>query len=248
MFFIKKLVAALLLPPTGPILLALLGLWLGHRRRRNAGFVAAACALAVLLVLSLPLVSNALRRSLEDHPPITAEQLAQVEAIVVLGGGNYLGAPEYGEDTVGPASLERIRFAAWLYRRQPKPILVTGGAPAGGRPEAETMKNVLEREFGVPVTWAETTSRDTPENALLSAEILRRVGFRRIALISHGWHLPRGVALFERQGLEVTAAPIALTTDTVPLSWRLLPSAGAMQESTLALREWLGRLAQTAGR
>ncbi|CAG0954889.1 hypothetical protein RHDC4_00324 [Rhodocyclaceae bacterium] len=247
MFFIKKLVAALLLPPAGPILLALLGLWLGYRRRR-AGLVAAACALALLLVLSLPLVSNALRRGLEDHPPITVEQLAQVEAIVVLGGGNYIGAREYGGDTVGSASLERIRYAAWLHRRQQKPILVTGGAPAGGRPEAETMKEVLEREFGVPVAWVEAGSRDTPENALYSAEILRRAGVRRIALISHGWHLPRGVALFERQGLAVTAAPIALTTDTVPLSWSLLPSAGAMQESAQALREWLGRLVQTTGR
>lgn len=247
MFFIKKLVAALLLPPTGPMLVALFGLWLG-RRRRVLGLVLTAGALTTLLVLSLPLVSNTLRRSLEDHPPITAAQLARIEAIVVLGGGNYLGAPEYGEDTVGPASLERIRFAAWLHRRQPKPILVTGGAPAGGRPEAETMKEVLEREFGVPVAWAETASRDTPENALYSAEILRRAGIHRIALISHGWHLPRGVALFERQGLEVMAAPIALTTDAVPLSWRLLPSAGALQESAQALREWLGRLAQTAGR
>ena len=243
MFLLKKILAALILPPAGPILLALFGLWLlraKSRRWQHGGAALATLSLLGLLVLSLPVVGNALMAPLEPHPPIAPEQLRRVQAIVILGGGSYFAAPEYGGDTVSHYTLERLRYGARLGRESSLPVLVTGGAPFGGRAEAESMREALEREFGIKVRWVETASRDTAENARLSAPLLKAAGVTRIALVSHGWHLPRAIELFEKQGIEVTPAPTAFSTGSPSLLEDLLP--GGLVTSRLALREYLGRL------
>lgn len=243
MFLLKKILAALILPPAGPILLALFGLWLLRAkspRWQHGGAALATLSLLGLLVLSLPVVGNALMAPLEPHPPIAPEQLRRVQAIVILGGGSYFAAPEYGGDTVSHYTLERLRYGARLGRESSLPVLVTGGAPFGGRAEAESMREALERDFGIKVRWVETASRDTAENARLSAPLLKAAGVTRIALVSHGWHLPRAIELFEKQGIEVTPAPTAFSTGSPSLLEDLLP--GGLVTSRLALREYLGRL------
>lgn len=243
MFFLKKLLSALVLPPAGPLLVALWGLWLARRHPR-AGRAVAAAAVLGMLALSLPPVAEALMQGLEDRPPITGPDLARAQAIVILGGGMYFAAPEYGADTVGMWTLERLRYGAYLQKRSGHPILVTGGAPLDGRPEGDAMKEAVERDFGGKVKWTETESRDTAENAAFSASLLKADGISRIALVSNAWHLARAVPLFERQGLQVFPAPMAYTTHSPALLSRLRPSAFAFAQSAEALHEWLGLLVQ----
>lgn len=241
MFLLKKLLTSLILPPTGPVLLALFGLWLAGRKSRrwqHAGRWLAGLSLLALLVLSLPITGNALLRSLEIHPPVTDAKLRDIQAIVILGGGSYHQAPEYGGDTVHRTTLERLRYGAHLARETGKPLLVTGGAPFGGRPEGESMKEALERDFAVPVRWAENASRDTGENAAFSAPLLKSAGITRIALVSHGWHLRRAVPLFEREGLSILPAPTAFSTGSPSIAQEFLPSS--LQRSRSALHEYLG--------
>lgn len=241
LFFAKKLLAALILPPSGPLLLALAGLWLARaqtRRWRSGGLAVVALSLLALAALSIPTVGNALLASLERHPAATPDALREARAIVVLGGGNYYAAPEYGEDTVSAATLERLRYAARLARSTGLPLLVTGGAPFGGTPEGAMMKSVLEQEFGVAVRWAETASRDTAENAHNSAALLSAAGITRVALVSHAWHLPRAVPLFERAGLTVVPAPTVFTTASPSALERWLP--GDLRKARTALNEYLG--------
>lgn len=243
MFLLKKLLTALILPPTGPLLLAFCGLWLTRARSRrwqHAGLWLATLSLFGLLLLSLPIIGKALMAPLEPYPPITPAQLQRVQAIVILGGGTYFAAPEYGGDTVGSGTLERLRYGARLARESRLPLLVTGGAPAGGRAEGESMREALEQDFGVKVRWVEAGALDTAENASLSAPLLKTAGITRIALVSHGWHLPRAVPLFEKQGLEVTAAPMAFSTGAPSLAGSLLP--GGLGASRGALNEYLGQL------
>lgn len=244
MFLAKKLLTALILPPTGPLLLALFGLWLAgskSRRWRNGGRILGLLAILALLVLSVPLVGQWLTRSLETQPPLAGTVLRQAGAIVVLGGGSYFDAPEYGGDTVSHASLERLRYGVRLHRESGLPLLLTGGAPAGGRAEAASMQEALERDFGLRARWIETASRDTAENASLSAPLLQAAGIRRIVLVSHASHLPRAVPLFEAQGFTVAPAPTGFTTGTPDGFQNLIPGGG-LGRSRAALHEYLGRL------
>ncbi|MCF8200070.1 MAG: YdcF family protein [Sulfuritalea sp.] len=245
MFLLKKLIAALILPPAGPVLLAFVGLWLARTRShrwRRAGLWLTSLSLLGLIVLSLPIVGNALMMPLEPLPPITAVQLKQVQAIVILGGGTYANAPEYGGDTAVSATLERLRYGAILAKKSGLPLLLSAGAPYGGRAESDSMREVLERDFGVKVRWVETLSRDTAENARLSAKMLKAAGINRVALVSHAWHLPRAIPLFEHEGLRVIAAPTGFSTISPSLVENLIPNGEGFSTSRVALREYLGQI------
>lgn len=244
LFILKKITSALILPPTSLILLAIVGLWL-IRRHPRAGKTLITLALTALLILSLPITGNALIHNLETNPPITEAQLKDIQAIVVLGGRKNNQAPEYGNtDTVNQWSLERLRYAAYLQRLTGKPILVTGGAPFGGRPEADTMAESLKHDFNAKTIWIEDQANDTAENAAYSAKLLKQHGISKIALVSQAWHTPRAVPLFEQQGLKVYPAPTGFTReDTAPFA-QWLPKASALDKSSMAIREWIAMIVQ----
>jgi uncharacterized SAM-binding protein YcdF (DUF218 family) len=244
-FLLKKIVTALILPPTSLVLLALLGLWLS-KKRPKAGRTLAAVSLIMLLILSLPVTGNALLCSLETQPPISKIQLEQTQAIVILGGGKNGHAQEFGDqDTVSRWTLQRLRYGAYLQRQSHQPILVSGGAPFGGRPEADTMAESLEQDFHAKDILVEDQSKDTAENAEFSARILKQRGITHIALVSQAWHLTRATRLFEQQGLTVTPAPTGYTTEDDDSILRWLPKASALEKSAIALKEYLGRLTIT---
>ncbi len=242
LFLLKKILSALILPPTSLILLAFVGLWL-TRKHRKTGKALSALALTTLLVLSLPITGNALLHSLETAPPITEAQLKEVQAIVILGGGKNNNAHEYGgADTINKWTLERLRYGARLQQQTGKPILVTGGAPYGGRPEADAMAEALKHDFHAKTIWVEDQSNVTAENAVYSAKMLKQHGVTQIALVSQAWHLPRAKILFEQQGLDITLAPTGFTTGEANPIAQWVPDANALTKSSMAIKEYLGAL------
>jgi uncharacterized SAM-binding protein YcdF (DUF218 family) len=242
MFLLKKILAALILPPLGPLLVCLYGLWLARRRPRT-GHALVALGLMSLLLASTPWVAKNLLQSLEDFPPIATEELATADAIVILGADTYFRAPEYGGDTVGDQALERVRYGARLARSSGLPVAIAGGRIGNVAPESELMRDVLTNDFGVETRWLETQSVDTEENARFLAPVLEQAGVHRVALVTHAWHMRRSRAAFERQGLVVLPAPTRLATQGGDTIFQWLPGATALRNSTLALHEWLGILA-----
>lgn len=243
MLFVKKLLASIALPPTSLVLLALFGLWL-ERRHRRLGRSIAVTGVVAIFVLSLPPVANALMGTLEIHPPISGKDLANAQAIVILGGGLYLDAPEYGGDNLRGRALERIRYGAYLQTRSKLPVLISSGSPLGGRPEGDVMKEVLEREFHIPVKWVENASNDTGENASYTGAMLKNSGITRIALVSSAAHLRRAAGYFQDQGFDVLPAPTGFFTRSRSTFLDFLPSASSLNLSSEALSEWLGILVQ----
>jgi len=232
------LVAAWLLPPLAPLLMVVTGLWLLRATPRTAraliGFGA-----GTLILLSIPVVGWTLLAELE--PAYMDPLQLPAEAIVVLGGGTYPDAPEYGGDTVSSASLERLRYAALLYKHSGKPILVSGGNPLGNTtPEATQMRAVLENEWHIPVAWSETTSVNTLENARNSYAILNLAGIRRIYLVTHAWHMPRARHAFEQAGFTVIPAPTRYMTHSAPRLSDFLPDADGLFLSARFCREIWG--------
>lgn len=245
-FLLKKILSALILPPTSLILLTFVGLWLS-RKHPKAGRILATLSLAILLILSLPVTGNALLQSLEAAPPISNTQLQNIQAIVILSGGKNNEAPEFGnEDTVNRWTLQRLRYGAYLQERIEKPILVTGGGLFGETPEADVMAKTLQRDFHANDIWIEDQSKDTAENAAYSAAILKEHGIQRVAVVSQAWHLPRAIKLFERQGLIAYPAPTGYTHEDnlAIISW--LPNASSLENSAIAVKEYLGMLANNA--
>jgi uncharacterized SAM-binding protein YcdF (DUF218 family) len=241
-WLITNLIAALLLPPLNLLLMATAGLLLWRKRPRlGRGLVWTAFAL--LWLLSTPWVSLGMLRMLEDTPSPLDTRTQTADAIVVLGAGTYLNAPEYGADTVGGGGLARLRYAAKLQRETGKPVLVTGGKPQGNTlSEAAQMKAVLEDEFHVPVKWTEGESTNTFENAQLSRKILEAQGIRRIYLVTHAWHMPRAAMAFRAAGFEVVPAATVYTLPGPLTLLDFVPAADALDGSSRALHEFIGML------
>ena len=238
-FFAVAWLKKLVLPPTGPLILAIGGLVLKQAWLTAAG-------LALLWLVSMPLVGLRLLRSLERHPAFEPETFvadADRDAIVVLDGGRYHRSSwrsrheaQESPGDVKPETLERLRHAARIARSTGLPILATGNG-AG-----ELMGQVLREDFAVPCRWLEASSRNTQENADFSAALLEPERRRRVVLVTHAWHMPRAARAFERAGLEVVPAPCAFSgPDRLQLRWlSLMPSAGGLLCTRLALHELIG--------
>lgn len=253
----KPLLGLLLLPPVPLLLLAALGgLWLP--RRRWLGGLSLGLALLGLWALCTMAVGRALVEQLTTPPPaLDARQRAGLvgaprTAIVVLGAGRRLMAPEYGAPDLKPMALERLRYGLWLARQTRLPMLYSGGVGYGSPPgptEAEIMAQVALRDFGQRPRWLEDRSRDTNENASFTVALLRAEGIRRIVLVTHDFHQRRALAGFERAlknnlgpTIELLPAPLGMAPPREMRPLDFLPTGEGFALSRLALHEWLGRL------
>ena len=240
-----KIMATLLLPPGLNIAMVLFGLLLRLRfARTGSGFIYAGFIL--LIVFSMPLVSNSLQQSQENFPALDVASLAQSKAkvIVVLGGGRNPAAPEYqNEDTVSIHALERIRYGAYLQRKSKLPILFSGGSVFGNEvPEAQLMKKTLEDAFIGVTQWMEGKSRTTYENALYTHEMLAKENIQDIILVTQAFHMNRAKEAFEQMGFHVTPAATGFSTPSNrPWYLDVLPSADALKSTAQVLHELIGR-------
>lgn len=257
---LKPVLTALLIPPVPLLLLALGCVWRMRVRRRAAGWPLV-LMLATLLGLWLSACGGVAAvlepLLLPASAPLTAQRLAELKAemtkttatpalaIVVLGGGAEPLAPEYGQASLTAPALERLRYGVWLARQTGAPLAFSGGLGWAGRQselEADIAARIAAEEFGQPLRWRETQSRDTRENATLTLPLLQQAGVKHIVLVTHGWHMPRAKGLFEvaatAHGIRVEAAPMGLAQGKrLPvLEW--LPSSDGFRDVRQVMREW----------
>ena len=86
----------------------------------------------------------------------------------------------------------------------------------------------------------ENDSRNTRQNALFVAELAASLGVEHVLLVTSAWHMPRAAATFGRTGLHVIRAAPSRLIRPRPWILQLLPTAHALNNSTLALRKYLG--------
>jgi uncharacterized SAM-binding protein YcdF (DUF218 family) len=237
---LKSVVRDLLLPPAGPLLLGLAGLWLWSRRPRLARALIALC-LASLWLLSTPLIADAITRRAEAYAPFDWTRPSLAQAIVIIGGGGYREwAPEYGSAAADPVLLERLAYGAFIARRTGLPILVSGF-----QAEAEAMRQTLRHNFDIEPRWVDDQAYDTFQNARNAMRILRAQGLDRVLLITRGTHMLRSVREFTAAGAQVVPAPVGLPGPRMVNSITLLPHADALLQSYAAVYELLGEPVRT---
>ena len=224
------------------IILIAAGLVFLYRKRLILAYTIIVVAVLSLLLLSLPPVSCFLTRSLEKYPSPDSDEISQAQAIVILGAGRDYRAPEFNaESCLSSASLRRLSYGVYLNNKTGIPILVTGGKPYNEKKsEGELMDRALENIFRKNAQWVENKSRNTRENALYSADILKADNIHKIILVSHAWHLARAVPEFEKHGLEVVPGPTEFSGYPEEGIINFIPRAYYLYRSTLAIHEWMG--------
>ncbi len=249
--FLSKLLPLFLYPLGLSCLLmvvALLSFW----KRPRLAATAISLSLLVLWLGSSPLIANGLVQSLEFQN-ITAGNLPQVEAIVVLGGATKPALPPRPGVDLSEAG-DRVLYAAQLYREGKAPrIILSGGRIrwlGTGTPESTDMATVIQT-LGVPATaiLQDSRSRNTYENALNVKQILDRQEIQApVLLVTSALHMPRSLLIFKHLGISAIAAPTDFRityADQQPASLPallidLLPQANSLQQTSSALKEYIG--------
>lgn len=104
------------------------------------------------------------------------------------------------------AALERrsLHAAGLALSGQVGHLVMSGGPVAHPTPEARVMRD-LAVAAGVPPerVLTEERSRNTIENARLSAPLVAERGWSRLLVVTDAYHLPRALYVFRRLGLPV---------------------------------------------
>jgi len=239
------------MPPGGILLMLLLALLVRGWLRNFSGFLILTAGI-LLYLFSTPWMVLELTRQIEVIPPL--KQIPEISedeqvAIVVLGGGRYTAAPEFGGDVAGWSTLVRLRYAAYLHKQSGFPLLVAGGTPLNEEiPESQLMADSLWSDFGISGVWQENQSVNTWEHAQFVPPILKKRGVTTLLLVTSAKHMVRSLRVFRdasgKEGIRVIPAPTAFTTPSALDHgfglWR--PSAAALSRNVSTLHEWGGML------
>jgi uncharacterized SAM-binding protein YcdF (DUF218 family) len=127
----------------------------------------------------------------------------RADAIVVLGCRILVsGRP-------AAVAARRVATAARAYFDGVAPyVIASGGRRWGAHVEALVLARELARA-GVPerALLQDLWSLSTYENAIFSAVLLRRLGARRVAVVTCPWHMARALENFHGAGVDARGLP-----------------------------------------
>ncbi len=202
-------------------------------------------------LLSTSYVGTKLIQPLENrYPPLSKPLQTKVDAIVVLGGGSYIGTPNL---PLMEGAFKRLIYALTLAKRYNLPLIYSGGwddskaaketlaaiAPAF-LSQTDLFPTRFQPRFGI---YFEDQSRDTYENAQFCRKFLRSYGIANphILLVTSAFHMPRARMMFDKAGLKTLPAPTDyIASPHARLSF--LPTITGFRQSYYALHEYLGLL------
>lgn len=238
-FYISKIVTFLLDPLFWILAACLYGMLRpkGRRVLRVGVFIP-------FYLMSTPLVSHYLLSNLEHLKP-PSELKPHYEAVVVLSGMVHLkiSTPDRIEFA---GSVDRILAGIDMARSgRADDLIISGGdgdLPQNGGSEALLLKEFAIRS-GVASSriLVDPRSRNTHENAVETAAILKQHGQKDILLITSAFHMVRAAGCFKQVGLNVDLLPVDYQAKPMEVNLRsLLPSSVALSKTYLVIHESVG--------
>ena len=250
MLLIQKLFYAWLLPP-GIFLLVIAAMYFYYRKTK---YVNGLLLLFLLIyLLSVNVVSDKIIEPLENRydQPVVSE-VKDAKAIVVLAGGSYDGVPDF--DGIGQnseSSTVRLVAGLRLHRELHLPMVLSGGRLSDDIATEASLEYRFLKDCGVEEQYLikEDRSRNTAENAKFVKQICQQRNFDKVILVTSAFHMPRSVAFFEREGVDVIPYPTDYKTsrNTRLNAFAFTPKAENLYCSSLAMKEYLGLLAVSMG-
>lgn len=240
MIYLHKILPLLVSPLIFVLMLTLLGC-ITQRR------ILSLTAIALLYILSMPIVANSLFGALESgYMKPDPASLPNADAIVVLSGMIDTIQTSNGIDYEWE-DPDRFFGGLALYKLHKSDRLIfTGGKLAwqtASLPEGEILKRYAA-QMGVPERdiWVTGEVENTAQEALAVRKLL--LGEKpHILLVTSAFHMARAKYLFEGIGLDVTEFPVDFKIQHQSVTLMdFLPYSGALSKSEAALRETLGRL------
>ncbi|MCH3951191.1 MAG: YdcF family protein [Acidaminococcus sp.] len=244
--YIIKFIYQWLLPPGIFILLALFGTIYAYRHHSKFRHVLLAATLLAYF-LSIRIGSTLLVRPLETwyQPPKDISG----DVLLMLGNGSVDNVPDI--DGTGQPSGTMAKSMLTTFRLQKEtglPVLVSGGTVFQDTGTEADIALRIFRQMGIPddKLTGENKSRNTVENARFSHVICDEKHWKKPILLVVAIQAPSSAMIFQREGLNVTVYPThyrkpgSITFDPV---YDLVPHADNLEDSSMAIKEYLGILA-----
>lgn len=255
MFFYLSKILWLLLQPSALMFAALIaGVLLAATAWRRLSRWLMLGSIGAMVILGLLPISDLLVQQLENRFPRPGPELdvGSMAGIILIGGAEDRIAWDRGELGGLNSAAERYTEVAALARRYPGVrIVFSGGSGAllgDLPPEAETARRVLGA-LGVEGDrlTLEAASRNTYENAIFSARLLKPQAGQRWLLVTSASHMPRAMGCFRKAGFNMVAWPVDYRTPRrLGLSAFGTSIPDGLTFMDTVVREYLGLLAYYA--
>lgn len=246
MYLVSKVYGFLIQPPSLIFILTLAALAAGLLGWRRLQWGVTALTALILFVSLYTTTGALLTQVLEARFPRPQALAAAPSCIVVLGGG-FESAVSTGRrnaelNTAGDRFVEMMRLA----RRYPEAkIIVSGGDGHISAVYDDDTTIALRLIDGFDIDpgriIAEPLSRNTFENAVNTAAILKREKLGPCLLVTSAFHMPRAVGMFRVAGVSVIPWPVDYDTDgTSGLALDFYEPMANFNLTTTAVLEWSG--------
>lgn len=235
------------------LVLIALGLILAKRLRKKpapkVGWFLVLSGLLILYLFSINPVSKLLAYSLEcRYEPPSEEVLSTLDVVIILGGGMRTSGGFRQCPEASGITYSRLCNGIRIFKRSGAGTLVLSGSglTQSTQSEAGVMK-ALAIELGVQEDKivAEAKSRNTMDQAVKLAELLSATKNKRIGLVTSALHMMRSERAFKSRFPDHTIVPVPVSYLYTPPKCRIktvIPSAGALLESTCAVHELIGMI------
>ncbi len=244
MFLVSKLLALATTPMLWVLLLLLAAAVVVHKRPALARKLLLLAMAAILLAGWAPLPEALLRRLERQYPVPPRAPFDQYAGVVILGGATETARAWEGTDEPQVNSAaERMTTVLPMLRQAPAlQVLFTGGEGeyfGYGPTEADRARRFFA-QLGLDTTRIlfESASRNTYENAVFSARLAGVDPQQPWILMTSAAHMPRALAVFRKQGWNVTPYSVDFNTGlSTPLT---AYSLGDFDKWNAVVHEYVG--------
>jgi uncharacterized SAM-binding protein YcdF (DUF218 family) len=246
LFFVASKIFWMFFSPVAVLLIAaLMGAWQSRGRFPRTGRAIAVAATLILIVTAMTPLGLVLVSPLEDRFPKPPPAMPPPYGIIVLGGAINGPTSQARGQAVGDEE-QRVVQAAFLAKRYPEAkVVFTGGTGALSTEATEVKKLLVELGVDPGRIVLEGRSRNTVENASLTAAIVHPGPSQPWLIVTSAFHMPRAMGVFRKAGFDAIAYPVAYRT---PWQWDFDPARN-LRIFEIAMREWIGLIAyRTTGR
>ncbi len=218
--------------------------WLVWRRQWRSACWLGVPTLLIFLIGSTPF--PAVLVAAEERVYADAKEFpkTRVDAVVVLGGGFYESQYDIRGVAISAAGSRAFTGMEMARRGLTTNLVLGGSVPVENQAIPTSAKVQLWMEpWGLPGIMLTNlgTCRDTHDEALAFKQLQAAHGWKSVVLVTSALHMRRSVALFAKQGIQVT--PVACdfrAYGTVPTSFSIIPRQGGFESLALYLHEKIG--------
>jgi uncharacterized SAM-binding protein YcdF (DUF218 family) len=240
---LRKLFDRFLSPLSLSLLFFLLSTFLLFFKKKHQKLVKTFLIIGILFLYFTSIFpgANFLLSFLENKYQIPKKYHEASFVILLLGGERNDNDIFYS--TLSLATLQRTICLAAFYKKNNLnlPIIISGRDPL--EKESQEGKKVKEllNLFGIPQTkiFLEENSRTTKESAQNLKNVLKN---RKALLFTSAFHMPRSVLYFKKEKINVIPFPCDFRQKRNLSLIDFLPRFQALENSSVALREYFGIL------